>query len=153
MGFKNNKLFYTLFAITLAISLIGSALQFRRFSADNSSAVIIDGNKLNVEIADNPAERTQGLSDRASLPADNGMLFVFADKRVRSFWMKNMHFPLDIIWVDGDKIIGINKNLPPEGETPANHYQSPGAADYVLEVNAGWADEHGVEAGDVMKRQ
>ena len=103
---------------------------------------------LELEIADDFNERKQGLSNRETLCKDCGMLFIFPDKQVRNFWMKDMNFPLDIIWINDDKIEGINENLLPEGEVPGKTYSSILPVNYVLEINAGLANEYGLEAGD-----
>ncbi len=111
-------------------------------------SLVINGKTVEVEIADNFEAWRQGLSDRESLDADRGMLFVFPDKQVRTFWMKNMNFPLDIIWISDDEVAGISADLPPEGEAPARTYGSISPVNYVLEVNAGFAAQYHIKAGD-----
>jgi uncharacterized protein len=110
--------------------------------------VVINGKIIRAEIADNFEAWRQGLSDRKTLDPEAGMLFVFPDKQIRNFWMKNMHFPLDIIWIDDDRVVNISANLPPEGETPAATYDSVIPVNYVLEVNAGLAERYNIKAGD-----
>jgi len=102
--------------------------------------------QIDIEIADTTAERTQGLMYRQSLPADAGMLFIFDSPRPLSFWMKNTYIPLDIIFVGETKeIVSIAKNTTPLSESPI-----PSGADamYVVEVNAGFCDTHGIQQGD-----
>ena len=79
------------------------------------------------------------------------MLFVFHDYQKRTFVMRRMHFPLDIIWIKDDKIVNIAKNLPPEGENPDKLYSSSLPINYVLEVNGRFCDENGVEIGDEVE--
>jgi len=79
------------------------------------------------------------------------MLFVFKDKRERTFVMRNMNFPLDIIWIKDDKIIKIDKNLPPEGAKPKKLYNSDKPVNYVLEVNAGFTDKYGIEISNEVE--
>lgn len=110
--------------------------------------VKINNITIPIELADTPQKQIQGLSDRAELGAESGMLFVFPDKKARSFWMKNMHFPLDIIWINDDKIINISKNLAPKGEHPEKIYGSEGDANYALEVNGGFCDQNDIKIGD-----
>ncbi len=105
---------------------------------------------IDIELARTDAEHTQGLSGREKLPEGEGMLFVFGEKSVRNFWMKDMNFPIDIIWLDGEKIVKISRNLPPEGEKPNNHYSSGIAVDYVLEVPAGFCDTNKIKAGNTV---
>ena len=113
-----------------------------------SPSVTVNGMTIAVEIADNFEKWRQGLSGREALNADEGMLFVFPDKQIRNFWMKDMNFPLDIIWIDNDKIVNISENLSPEGEVPENSYSSILPANYVLEVNGGFAGKNNVKTGD-----
>lgn len=102
-----------------------------------------------VEIADDEAERTQGLMNRPSMAADRGMLFQFPDERDRSFWMHNTYIPLDIIYIDGaGRIVSIAANTTPFSETPI---PSLGAAKAVLELNGGRAEALGIQAGDTVR--
>ncbi len=110
---------------------------------------------LKVEVANTPQTQEQGLSDRASLPEDHGMLFDFtnaADKQPE-FWMKDMHFNLDFIWIANNKIIGINPNVPAPQKTtdPLPTYRPPANIDYELEVNAGWSEYHNIQVGDSVE--
>ena len=100
-----------------------------------------------VEIADEPAEQSQGLSDRPSMSADHGMLFIFPAADRYSFWMRNMQFSLDIVWIADNKVVDISRDLPPEGDAPALTYQPSVPADTVLEINGGAAEEKGIEVG------
>ena len=114
--------------------------------------ISINGKDLQVEIADTPAKHSHGLSDRESLCQGCGMLFVFDELVSPSFWMKDMNFSLDIIWVRDGRVIGVSSGLPPlkPNEKPV-YYHPPEQVNYVIEVNAGWADENKIKAGDVVK--
>ena len=101
-----------------------------------------------IKIAKTPLEQTRGLSNHPPLAENEGMLFEFPDKQIRRFWMKEMLFPLDIIWINDSRIINISKNLPPEGSTPIKIYSSITPADAVLEINAGVSDKYGFKTGD-----
>lgn len=97
------------------------------------------------EVARTPDERAQGLMYREELAEDAGMLFVFQDLEERAFWMQNTFIPLDIAYMDPSfRIIDI-KPMEPEDET---FVESSGPAQYALEVNRGWFEEHGVTVGD-----
>ena len=92
-----------------------------------------------VEIADTPESRTQGLMFREDLPLDQGMLFIFPESKPYEFWMPNLAFPLDIVWIDSFQNIVDVKTVPPcqkEVISECPSYQPKGAAKYVLEVNA-----------------
>jgi len=111
----------------------------------------INNTKVNLIIADTPAKQVQGLSYQKDLGRDEGMLFIFSQKQNLTFWMKDMNFPLDIIWINDNKIIKIDKNLSPEGESPTRAYNSKIPVNYVLEVNAGYSDAHNIKVGDEVK--
>lgn len=108
---------------------------------------------LRAEIARTSAEHTRGLSGRDRLADDAGMLFVFPEPAQRTFWMKDTRIPLDMVWLRGGRVIGITANVQPEPRIPdeqLRRYPSPGPVDHVLEVNAGWAERHGVTVGDPL---
>ena len=109
---------------------------------------------VKIEIADTPQNRELGLMYRDSLAADAGMLFVFPNSSHLVFWMKNTRIPLDILYFDEKyKLISMQQRVPPCHD-PGNNcpvYPSNGAAQYVLELNAGIADKLGVKVGDELK--
>lgn len=101
-----------------------------------------------VEVADSPQERQMGLMNRDHLPASDGMLFVFDDETVQSFWMKNTRIPLDMLFIGGDgRVRGCVERAEPFTETPRS---VPAPARYVLEVNAGFCARHAVRPGDLV---
>jgi len=116
-----------------------------RFLDGKSYKVISD---INIEVADNDAEREQGLMYRDTMEENNGMLFLMEKEEMQAFWMKNTILPLDIMFVDSERrIINIQKNC-----KPFSLEQLPSArpALYVVEVNAGYADKYGIKAGDLI---
>ncbi|QQS22681.1 DUF192 domain-containing protein [bacterium] len=122
-----------------------------------STPVQIGNNKLLVQIADTDSLRQKGLSGTKRLTHNQGMLFDFTNTANRrpSFWMKDMNFSIDIIWIKDNKIIGIEKSVPaPEINTPdyeLKTYSPPGSITHVLEVNAGWSDQNGISVGDKIE--
>lgn len=101
---------------------------------------------LDIEIADNEYETATGLMYRSSMEPDQGMLFIFDDVAMRSFYMKNTEIALDIIFLDAEeRIVSFQKNAQPFNE---NGLTSKVPAKYVLEVNAGMADKWSLEVGD-----
>lgn len=101
-----------------------------------------------VEIADDPLEHSRGLSGRGRLKENQGMLFIFPDLAIRTFWMSGMKFPLDIIWISDDKIIGISENLPPASGIDYSFYSPPAPVDKVLEINAELVKKLSIKIGD-----
>ena len=114
---------------------------------------------LSVEVVSTPSSQALGLSGRASLKDSQGMLFDFGQRVRPAFWMKDMNFGLDIIWVSGGKIIGITGNVPaPDSNQKSQDsnlklYYPPSPADMVLEVNAGWSGTNRIKIGDEVRLQ
>ncbi len=140
-----------LFLIFSAVLILSACSQ------GNEKFVTINNTKIKVEIADTPELQYQGLSNREELCDNCGMLFVFPDKQILTFVMRDMNFPLDIIWIDDNlsaqagKIVKINKNAIPEGSNPVMRYSSDMPVNYVLEINAGFCDGNGIEVGDSVE--
>ena len=116
-------------------------------------SVLIKEVKFDVYVADTEEKRSKGLSIYNSLPHDRGMIFDFGKKDIyATFWMKDMKFALDIIWINDEKIVKIDENVPtPPVNTPDNKltlYPSNIPIDYVLEVNSGLSDRYGFKIGD-----
>ena len=115
-------------------------------------SVELKGQRFEVEIADTEPARERGLMFRDSMPANHGMLFLFDDFTVRTFWMKNCRMPLDILYFDQNyKLVSAQQRVPACRSEPCPVYPSEGAAKYVLELNAGTADKLGVKPGDTLK--
>jgi uncharacterized membrane protein (UPF0127 family) len=102
--------------------------------------------RVSVEIADTHEKRALGLMYRRDLPALHGMLFLFPHQEPLSFWMKNTPLPLDIIFIDTTRtIVGIAQNTTPFSE---KMLPSGKPAQFVLEVNGGFCQRHGIAVGD-----
>lgn len=103
----------------------------------------VNGRDFSLEVALTQQAQELGLGNRASLPKNHGMLFAFSRPAVECFWMKDMHFPLDIIWVDaGHRVVHIEPNVSP---TTYPHSFCPNEpAEYVIELNAGTARAAGI---------
>ena len=113
----------------------------------------IEDSTISVEIVKTEIQRRQGLSGKENLPEGEGMLFIFESKNIQPpFWMKDMKFAIDIIWIDDDKIVQIDKDIqPPEPGASDNKlvlYTPNQPIDYVLEVNAGFSEENKIKVGD-----
>jgi uncharacterized protein len=112
--------------------------------------ILPSGKAITVEVAATDQEKAQGLMFRESMPKDAGMVFPFDGLEIRPFWMKNCHFPLDMIYATKDgTIVDVLKNVPPCAPDPApcENVTPKAKADTVLEVNAGVADAQGAVLG------
>ena len=119
--------------------------------ASDLATVTVGDASFTVELAATPEERFQGLSGRPNLAAGTGMLFVFEQEGSRSFWMKDMRFPLDMVWIDAQcLVVDITRNAPPPepgqalSDLPTFGPSAPVV--YVLEINAG-ESEPGIRPG------
>ena len=138
----------------------GEAIPAERETTGVSSDAVVGIGEASytVDLAITPEERQQGLSGRAFMAHDEGMLFVFEEEQQLHFWMKEMMFPLDIIWIDAQcRLIEVAADvptpLPGAGNDEIPRVQSPLPARYVLEVNAGEAARNGLGPGDPVEFQ
>ncbi|HEK85944.1 MAG TPA: DUF192 domain-containing protein [Candidatus Aminicenantes bacterium] len=108
-----------------------------------------DGQVITAELAVSPQERERGLMFRKELAPDQGMLFIFEEEDIYSFWMKNTLIPLDIIWLNSQRqIVHLEKDVPPCPGEPCPTYSPGCAAKYVLELKAGQAEAHQLKLFD-----
>src|SRR3989344_3154807 len=106
----------------------------------NQPMVEIGTARFAVELARDDAAVRKGLSGRPALPEDTGMLFLFPEPYRYRFWMPDMHFPIDIIWIANDIVVDITEEVPPEDDLANPDFYRPRTpARYVLEINAGAA--------------
>ncbi len=108
------QLILILFLIAVGL---GVYVFLRPKKAMDTPFVVIGNKKYMVEIAETDTQRTQGLSGRDRLSDNSGMLFVFSSPDKYRFWMKDMKFPLDFIWVRDGKIVDLTENVPPPGNS------------------------------------
>jgi uncharacterized membrane protein (UPF0127 family) len=136
-----------LLALTLALLTSGCTSG----SIQPGNSVCIMEKCFSVEIADTPDERMQGLMGRAGLDEGAGMLFIFDEEGNHSFWMKDMKFAIDIVWIGQDmEVVYVSSYTQPcEPDEPCPSITPPGKARYVLETSAGEA--YGFEAGVTVK--
>ncbi|MDX1976315.1 MAG: DUF192 domain-containing protein [Pseudanabaenaceae cyanobacterium bins.68] len=149
----------------LKISALGTLLSILLISSVNSAPVKPEPRRaqflpitakarlanqvVQLEVAQTPSQKAQGLMFRDRLPDDRGMLFPFQPAGPLSFWMKNCAVPLDMIFIRQTRIVAIAHNAPPCTGDPCPIYpQVPVLADQVIELRANWAKEKGLHLGD-----
>lgn len=137
-----------LFAIAVVLVGIFSLWFYSRHPLQTT--VTVRNATFIVDVAITAKEKEIGLGYRESLAAGHGMLFVYDHKEIYSYWMRNMKFPIDIVWIDDRTIVDITKNVPVSGkplsELPIYHPIVP--VDKVLELPAGTSDRVGIIIGD-----
>jgi uncharacterized membrane protein (UPF0127 family) len=116
-----------------------------------TAEIALGGVPLTVDVAVSPAARARGLGYRPGLQEGAGMLFIDDQAQPQRFWMKGMRFCLDIIWIDGQQVVGAAENFCPDPlgtpDTERQTASSPVPVRYVVEVPAGWMAENGVTTG------
>jgi len=123
-------------------------------AATGPRVVMPNGTVISVELALTDAEKAQGLMFRESMPRNAGMVFPFEGLEIRPFWMKNCHFPLDLVYTTRDgTVVDVVKALPPcpPDPAPCPNAVPKAKSDTVLEVNAGVADATGAVVGSKLK--
>ena len=138
--------------LLIVVSVTGLIFLFKGKSDYEIAIIGINGKIFEAEIADTALKRAKGLSGRKTLEENKAMLFIFARPSRYSFWMVGMNLPLDIVWISGNKIVDISKNVPSPkiGESPAARSPSM-AVDKVLEVPAGSAEKFNIKIGDEVR--
>lgn len=141
---KNIIIFFSGLTIFLIAFLYISASAYSVYGS-RIEKIKIGENIFQTERVSSPERLQKGLSNRKTLCQNCAMLFEFPKAGRRSFWMKDMNFPLDIIWIENKKIVHIEKNVP-ENFSKSICPETP--ADQVLEINAGLVDKLNIEAGE-----
>lgn len=146
-------MFYIIVAIVafFAILLGGYFWLFKTGPELETANFRVGGSVFQIEIANTLRSRAQGLSGRTNLKDADGMLFTFQMPAAYSFWMKDMNFPLDIVWIRSGAVIGISENAPPPSgklSSVLQTYVPPSVVDSVLEINAGLSQKLGLKIGD-----
>ena len=138
--------------VTIVILL---GISYYSFSRYNEDTVDINGYIFKVELVQSSEATSLGLSGRESIAHDEAMLFIFSDKKIRSFWMKDMNFDIDLLWIDDNQIVAWEKNMPAWQNVKADYdlpvYNSPQPIDKVLEIRAGLIDELNIQIGDTIE--
>jgi uncharacterized membrane protein (UPF0127 family) len=114
----------------------------------------IGGEVFEVEIANTTTTRSRGLSYRDSLGDKKGMLFIFPYQGKIGFWMKDMNFAIDMVWINKGQVVGVTENAKPESKKSLLSlpiYYPPREVDMVLEINAGEAERNGIKEGTPVR--
>lgn len=108
-----------------------------------------DGTVIKAEVAASASDRAVGLMHRESIGESEGMYFVFDTDGPHTFWMRNVNFAIDILWLDGDmKVVDIATAKPCAEKCPGYAPATP--ARYVLEIPAGFAAAHSITTGSTL---
>ncbi len=161
---KGEKILISTIILIIVLSVIwyiGRMIKIRTFKNNNvfiggEKIISAKGNKkiklgkcrFAVEFAINPQSRQKGLSGRKKLCNKCGMFFEFSQKGRYGFWMKGMLFPIDLIWLQDDKVVGWKKNF---SEKSHETIFPPEPINQVLEINAGKVEKCGIKIGEYLR--
>ncbi len=154
---KRHSIHYAILILALAGGAAVIGLLFLRFEpvkavpisiAQQYNRTLTSGPLvIPVSVADTPATREQGLSGTTILPASAGKLFVFDTAGKPGFWMKDMQYGLDLVWIDSSlKIVSVTRDVSPD--TYPQVFYPPQLVQYVLEVNAGFSTRNNLMVGE-----
>ncbi|MBX4189256.1 DUF192 domain-containing protein [Candidatus Parcubacteria bacterium] len=141
-----------LWILAIAIILLGVSVKYFPYHRNCfARQSVLEGSLgetgLHLEVADTEVLRSQGLSGRKGLPSNTGMLFIFETPGKYGFWMKDMKFALDMVWISPEKkIVAIDRDVRPESYPQALY--PPQDVSYVVEVPAGFSKVHGINVGE-----
>lgn len=138
-----------LIVLTIFLTLILSFV----FSNKSTPTATIDNKIFILDVAKTDIQKGRGLSIYNSLPINKGMVFPFQKSDYYAFWMKDMKFPIDIIYINKNKIVDIFKNVPaPKSQSASLPIIKPkNLSDTVLEINAELSDKYNFKIGDLVK--
>jgi len=158
------KTIFALFGILFLIVIIAVYFKFSSVKNVNffslsgigikkNPTLTVNNHTVTLLLAQTPKEQQMGLSGKQSLQQNEGMLFLFNRSDYYAFWMNHMQFPIDMIFIQGKKIVTIFANVPyptfPTNNLPIFKPEEP--SDKVLEVNAGFSKKNNVKKGDEVK--
>ena len=144
---------YVLVAIlcVLALAFVVSFAIVRTSSQSTTDTIKIGDTMYTAEYATTPYEQAQGLSGRSSMPERHALVFPYSQPTTPSFWMKDMLFAIDIVWVRDGVVVAIDTHVQPEPGVPLSDLQiySPDTSiDTVIEIRAGEVEQNNIQVGD-----
>lgn len=135
------------FIVAMAILFGVAIFLFKNYEQKKSPQLTINDTQISIEVARTDEQRQRGLCCRDDIPTNSGMLFVYEAEGDYRFWMKDTRIPLDMIWINSEKkIVHIEENVSPDSYPTS--FGSSKLAQYVLEVNGGYANAKNIKVGD-----
>lgn len=146
----SNKCLSVIFVALVLVFLLGGYISRYEYSiyGNEIKKLKVEDNAFHVEVVSDSLKMEKGLGGRIGICDSCGMMFVFDKPRILSFWMKDMQFPLDIIWISENKIVYVEKNIQ---KNDASIFKPNVVADKVLEINAGLVDSLNIRVGQKIE--
>ncbi len=142
------RILFILMGLFIALSVLVFRVTIPKHLTNSGQNIIKVGDtNIKLRVSRTPAELEKGLGYIPSLPENEGMLFVMNRFDYHSFWMKGMEFPLDFIWISGNKIVDITENVLVSADVNPPIIRPQKLCNFVLEVNAGFVKRHNVKVG------
>lgn len=133
-------------ALVIAIGAVGAGYLFGQSEQDRS-LIVFENKEFIIERAETQETRTRGLSGRVSLPEHHGLLFDFFVEGDYGFWMKDMNFSIDMLWINSEReVVHIEHDVAPDTYPTLFHSSEP--ARFVLEINAQLTEKYDIDVGD-----
>ena len=149
-----NPTIVTIVCFLLILCFKSETAQALEFEYALATVITESGISIHVEVSDTPEKRSLGLGKRDMLQKDWGMLFVFQKRIPHHFWMKDMRFPIDIIWIDNHRIVEMAEKIsPPEKDAFPKVLKPIYPSNFVLEIEAGRAKTLGLRMGQKLRYQ
>jgi uncharacterized membrane protein (UPF0127 family) len=151
---KKTQSFKTWHLVVLAVVIVLAIGQKIYNSMWTKATIQIAGQQLRVLVADTYDHRLQGWSGKKDMGKYDGMLFVFPRPGRPEIVMRDMNFPLDVVWINGTEIVDIAPNLMPEPnrmESDLTRYGARATSTLVLELPGGFKDRYGLKIGDTVE--
>lgn len=150
---EKQKIFLAIVFLLSIFFVVGYHFDFKKPNEvgvlDYKYSMVINNKQINIDIATTTEKKMRGLSGQDNILSNQGLLFVFENSDKYGFWMKEMKFPIDIIWIDEkNKVVTINKSVLPDS-FPKVYYPNK-KVKYVLETEAGFADINNIKVGDFV---
>jgi hypothetical protein len=135
-------------AVAVLVLAATGYLRWQDRQLDTVTVTVGDQVSVQAMLADTPTKRSRGLAVRDTLGENEGMYFIFPEAGKPLFWMKDMKFPIDILWIRGDELVDMTLEVPvPSSKVSLPQYAPRVMVDRVLEVPAGFAQRHGLRLG------
>jgi len=146
---KNKSIFCFLIFISIVAIILNIYLPDNVCGRYSNKTLDFNGKNIIVQIADNDCKRVLGLSGKKPLSEEEGMFFVFENTGSHGFWMKDMSFSIDILWLDENfKVVGMETSLAPK--TFPKVYGTNFISKYVLELATGMVDKNNIKVGNII---
>lgn len=145
-----NKInFSLLIFLILLLTLYFYTLSSSKLSSQQKPSLKISQCIFEIEEAKTDQQKAKGLSGRDKLNKKTGMLFIFHDPGIYTFWMNEMKFNLDFVWILDNKVVDIDENVPPFEGDDITRFSPTSVVDKILEINAGEVGACGIKIGDI----